>query len=1372
MGRPFDLIHHPLKQGYTLVEASAGTGKTYSITWLVTRLLLEKQIEIEHILVVTFTIAATEELDQRIRAHLTSLLGRWPRDDQDEVDEELAPLYEALSVQQRAAGPERLQRALDHFDLAQISTIHGFCGQLLRDFSLEAGIEVNQVQTHLTPLLEEVAEDYRSLVLSSASHDALRLMNALSKQLKHQTEHLMPIARHLEGGGWAEVLCDALVFPDNPGIPSSERLQELARASKSEKTPLAPPLFPEEEANEVDDAVSHQDMTFSGGKNESESDLKTEISSEAPSLFELSSIDPHPADVSPHDVIQAWDYIGAVFKNVLNIQIIPALLRDDLRQSLADELAKMNQVAVWKGGGGEAVQSVGWTAIERIVEVAHSGGSVTAVITALHKDLAYLSTSVIVRGLNRSKKKQNADFFDFSHPLSDLIDQLAGVMEKVTDGLRGWFRWGFVNYAQRELSQRKHAEGWMSPSDLIRYTFEALHKADGLFLNRAQARFRAALIDEFQDTDPLQWGIFEAVLPADQDTITYLIGDPKQSIYRFRGADLNAYLAVKGLVSPERTFTMARNFRSDPRVLNALNQHFDPRKEDLIPNHWDEVPAGEMSSGEGFFLDERVPYVHVDGGRTNRADSLPAVRWRYFDLELKQNGRDERLAEYVAEDVCLYLSQGHQIGAEGKQRPIGLNDIGILTRTNQFARDVASALARRGIASTIRNDASVFKTSAAAQLERFMRAMLLPEDEGALRAALSSPLLAMDAREVRERSEELRLVFITFHQIWLNQGFAPAFQQLLHHPLLSFVERALRQVDGARDLSQLMHTAERVQARMSSAGLTPELTLQWLRDRRLETDVEPEEADLVRPHVDSDAVEVVTVHRSKGLEYPILFCPDLWIVNKPKDGDLRVSEPDTPGELRTLDLRLNKSASRDVIFQKLIEAERREERRLLYVALTRAAHHCSIYLAVGARYFGEGTLLPMLMGVAPLPSKATRKQYDSLIQEHAQIRFLRSEGEVTFEIEHRVPSQTVWSVGSAEQHPLAVHHPRNATRENWQVASFSSLADVIQAKAGGRLSLEELPELDEASYRKVVAPLRFEGADPPLLNLTGSARFGQCIHALLQRLDFAECTQSDLERLTAVMLKAWGFEDQQVERVSLGIWLALDTPLAAPEPSTELGGWAKNEWEHFNLSDFSLRDLSRSHRRDEVQFDMLLSRNEVLSGALLNRILRLDPACQRLPLFPDSFKLEGQLKGSIDLMFRVQRGGRDRYYLADYKTHWLGDEGGAQLGHYHPEALHSVMGAQLYLLQSHLYQVVLYRLLKERLGDSYRHDEMFGGSYFLFLRGMSGELSRIRALGLDQGTAGVYVHRPPSKVTELLSLAFSDPQEVSRQLDTRFGGRS
>jgi exodeoxyribonuclease V beta subunit len=1360
MSIPFKLMEHDLISGYTLVEASAGTGKTYSITWLVVRLLLEQELRAEDLLVVTFTIAATEELDSRIRVHINEVLARWPRTEieatEDKLGGELWTLYQRLTLEQRDEAPKRLQHALDHFDLAQISTIHGFCGQMLRDYPLESGVDAKHIQTHLTPLFEEIAEDYRSLIISESSKSALRLMNVLSKKLKHDAESLIKICQYLEPEGWSAVYCDPLVLPSTPQCPAPDHLLTLVKQSLACILPPPPSPF-------ADDPSF--DLSFKD-EERSQLDLTTIVPEVVqPTLFgDLSPSVEMRSDVHPSHVVEAWSQIGVLFDHTVSLRLLPALMKEEWRDSLRVDLEALNQHAVWNAGGGVGDQNLGWEAIDLIVEMLHAKRPASSMVIALHLDLARLSTKGIVSKLNK-RKKDNKELLEFTHPLSEILDDLTLLMSEVLVAMRGWFRWGFAVYTQRELTRRKQREGWISTNDLIRLTHAALQKPDGAFLERVRSRFGAALIDEFQDTDPMQWGIFSTFLdPKHSRSITYLIGDPKQSIYRFRGADLNAYLAVKLGIKLDRAFTMSRNFRSDPRVLNALNQHFDPHQELHQVDHWSVIPAGTSSSGTGFFLDEQVPYVHIDGGKPNRASTFPALRWRYFELDLVTK-RDELLAEYVAEDISLFLSKSHLIGMPGEERQVGLADIGILTRTNDFAVQVSIALAKRGIASTIRGDGDVFKTRAITQLERLVRAMLLPEDAGALRAALAIELLGFDAWSVRTHSDQLKEVFTDLHGTWMAQGFASAFHALLHDPQLQLIERALRLSDGARDLSRMMHASERIQDRESRFALSPELTLQWLRERRLETDVETSEEDEVRPHIDTDAVQVVTVHRSKGLEYAILFCPDLWVVRRGGTGEICVTEPENPGELRALDMRLEKSDAKALIEKKIVEAGRREERRLLYVALTRAVHHCSIYLSVPKSNFHHSPLYPMFMGAVTLPkSNPKRPAYDSMIIERGEHRFLNASKEVAFEMECRVPKVTLWRGTTQEKTKLAVHITPQPSERDWRISSFTSLAHLIEAKKDRLVALEELPELDEITHGKVLAPIQYQGEQPPLIDVSGSARFGQCLHALLERLNFDECDERNVEYLTEMMLNAWGFDRSYSNRVARGIWLAIHTPLAASQPNPEEGQWAQQIWRQYTLSQFTLRDLARSQRRDEVKFELPLSNEQVLPARLINSILRLDPACHGLPSLPDDLNLMGFLKGSIDLMFRVTQNGQDRYYISDYKTHWLGDENGSQLGHYHPEALREVMNKHHYHLQSHLYQVVLHRLLEQRLGTGYQPEVHFGGSYYLFLRGMAGSESRIITHQGDQGCAGVYFHKPIYAVTELLSLALSNPHEAEQKL--------
>jgi exodeoxyribonuclease V beta subunit len=1408
---PFDLIAHPIENGFTLVEASAGTGKTYSITWLVIRLILERSLTAEQILVVTFTTAATEELRERIRSHITEVLATWHEAKARHSDDELARLYHGLSAEQQRQAPLQLQHVLEHFEDIQISTIHGFCSQALKDYGHEAGIESKPVNTHLQPLFDEIVDDYRSLVLSISSLPALRLMRVLKKELKvDRDQDLMPMCRMLEIGGWAHVLSDPLPLPPCDDIalqqrfvrliqasqvlthsevsqeqltsqinkdlnPSSTIIQTQNESSSNDHNPLPLPLgktvLDEESSYQAwEQKQTHLNQTHLN-QTHSTNDNQTIISDQ--------TVNNESISVMPTDVVDAWRHIAQNFERDLQKDVLVILKQESLYVDLRNELYNMNQQAVWNKGGGEEAQLLGWIAIQRLQELGIfevDCTTTTVVDPALIKallslttDLKTLSTQELKAKLNKRKKKENQIFFDFTHPICDAIDQMIALMSHIAIGMNAWFRQGFVSYALQEIPMRKAQEGWMSTDDLIHQTYQALQVANSTLLQALRTRYKTALIDEFQDTDPSQWGIFSRIFnPNEGQTPVYLIGDPKQSIYRFRGADLNAYLAVKSATAPHRRFTMSRNFRSDPRILNVLNQFFDGRTPNLQDHYWDNVPAGSSSEGKGFFEDERVPYIHVDGGRDNRLSEVPAIKWVYFpqDLNLKPN---EDLVEYVAADVAKFLKAEHQIGVEGKKRTVRVNDIGILVQTNKRARLVAAALARRGIPSTVVSDQSVYKTQAAAHCERLLRGILMPHNDEALRASLSASFFAMNAQDVSRYTEALRSIYVRIHELWVMQGLASAFRHLLYHPQLTLIQRILKQSDGAEILTHLTHLIERLQYAASHFTLSPELTLQWLRERRLEEGIEVADEDKVRPHIEEDAVEVVTIHRSKGLEYPILYCPDLWTSGSSvRKKNIMVLEPVQAGAPRSLDIRLLADSPpepyRDQAHKQVHAAEARERRRLLYVALTRAVHHCCLYVSLGNK-FQNNPLYFMLLGPDTTPYKK-KKDGEAMILDRMHERIAMVDHDVAWEVRYATPSKKPWKTETELQTQMAVHIHPNSTDPHFATSSFTSLSRQILSQKKFTFSLAEQPELDESNQTYARAAIPYHGAPPALLTLPRSARFGECVHALLEYLDFAKCDPTQLEKHIRHSFRQWGFPFNLIDDMRNGLWELLHTPLGIMT-------------QHLRL-----RDLAWSHRRQEISFEISLkslkandsvAHHDYLDANLLNQILALDPACEGIAPFPDHFILHGYLKGSIDLLFQHPQSNPPRYFIADYKSNWLGEGETSSLAHYHPNALQLVMTEHLYILQSHIYLVALYRLLQQKLGHTFNPKQHMGASLYLFIRGLAGMQSVIPAEHAfhinnpdgsitQQHIAGLYVHRPPVQVTALLSTALDQPHIARKQL--------
>ena len=1318
---PFNLLQHPLRSGFTLVEASAGTGKTYSITWLVARLLLEYKVDVSQLLVVTFTIAATEELRTRIRDHLNELI--LELDDLNEGSD-LWTLLNALPPEDQAQAQSRLQEALDRFEEAQISTIHGFCSSALRDFGIEAGVETRKVNTHIQPLLDEIIDDYRSLILSSASLNALRVMESHRTSLRVQRSDLVEIAQKLEKGGWSAILCDPLYLIE--GVEYSSELLDC--------TEITPSI---------------------------ESDSPADLSDD----HHVNSQTPKNSRIQIHHIVEAWDKGAQWLCTFLDTTFIPQLSKPEVYEHFYEAYQELEESALWRKDSNTPKLKAAVDVLKDLMEEWNDDRSrLSALLTRL-QSLSYLTTTWF-----RKQQLKKSAHADFSHPLTELFEQLTHHLDLCLKSMRTWFRKGCVEYLTQMIPQRKHEGGWMSTDDLIHLTHHALTQSTSgtpnPFRAALQNRFRAALIDEFQDTDPAQWGIFEAIFHPQQTPHAcpvYLIGDPKQSIYRFRGADLNAYLSVKLQVDPERRFTMSRNFRSDPRVLNALNQLFDPYHDEFTVDHWQSAPPGTPSQNEGYFEDEHVPYIHVDGGRPNRLESAPALRWVYFDLELKANV-DEHLMDFVAEDVCRFLKQNHQIGHGDKKRPVHVGDIGILVRKNDRAKAVAQALAKRGIAAKIRSDYSVFKTITAQYCERLLRGILMPNEEETFKAALSVPLLGLTAIEVRESADALHDLFLEIHQQWFTQSLATAFQTLLYHPQLKLTQRILSQPDGAQHLTHLMHVVERIQYEANRLQLGPELALQWLREKRLAETTETEEVDQIRPHIEEAAVEVVTIHSSKGLEYPILFCPDLSVIKTKRKMDIVELEPDEAGQAKALDLRLDEESPplplRKEALERVHLAQRREERRLTYVALTRAVHHCSIYFSI-KRGCADGQLYPLLMG-SRAKKKYTQAKLNESFRTDFQERFTHTSNEIVFEVVDEWPEFTRLYEKESPHPPLAVHEHPTPSNPHWKRASFSALSRLIQETSSLRQFLGEDREIDESEILHLQKPISYEGPLPPLASAPKNSRFGLCLHEILENLDF-QCTEETLHHKTVALLRVWNFSTKIAKTVSSALWTALHTPLGSP------------------LKSLQLADIPVKHRRDEVRFEIKLTSPTPLSAPLLNGILALDPQCHQLAPFPQDFQWQGFLKGTLDLLFKHPQS--QQYWIGDYKSNWLGEHQQTGLAFYHPLALHQVMIHHLYLLQSHLYLLALHRLLKERLGTRYDFQTHFGGSIYLFLRGLCGQESQIPSplstftsstpslsSPSQVDVAGVYIHTPPRIVIELLDLAFKDArtaQDVLTQIQNQ-----
>ena len=647
--------------------------------------------------------------------------------------------------------------------------------------------------------------------------------------------------------------------------------------------------------------------------------------------------------------------------------------------------------------------------------------------------------------------------------------------------------------------------------------------------------------------------------------------------------------------------------------------------------------------------------------------------------------------------VCSEIERLLELGGRGKaligDRPVAASDIAIIVRTNREAQDVQSVLRQANIPSVVYTGESVFKSDEALELEQIFTAVSDPADEGKVKVALATRMLGMSgddlARTIEDETEwEKRLTrFEEYRLFWLRAGFISMARELVAReqikPRLGALPAGERRLTNLLHLLELLHRAE-TREKLGVEGL-----LKWLNERRQLVQDSTVEEHQIRLETDELAIRIVTVHKSKGLEYPITFCPFLW-------GDSRI----TPSVITYHDKEDNYQSVIDVSMtpdettKECAETEQLAENiRLTYVALTRAKYRC--YAAWGYINNSETSALAYLFhgralsrcDLAALEAHM-RSLSDEALTDELMSLAQRSQGAIELlPVPEERSSYSLLARPAPE--PLRLRPFTGQIERDWRVSSFSALTS-------GKDELAELPDRDRELQEEPPAVEAVAQAEvsPGLSVFTFPAgpRAGSCLHEILQRVDFARFESKETRALVADKLARYGFAPDWVDTACLLIRNVLTTPL--------------NEERSFTLS-----TLGTADRLHEVEFHVplelitpkglgsLLAPGEGHGEAFAGGLIR------KLGFRP----VKGMLKGYIDLVFH-----RDgRYYIVDWKSNYLGaspeDYAGAQLS--------TVMGREFYTLQYHLYIVALHRFLELRLPD-YQYDKHFGGVYYLFLRGM------------------------------------------------------
>jgi exodeoxyribonuclease V beta subunit len=908
-------------------------------------------------------------------------------------------------------------------------------------------------------------------------------------------------------------------------------------------------------------------------------------------------------------------------------------------------------------------------------------------------------------------------------------------------------RVAYAAAARVEVAERMQSGRLFTYDDMLTRLRSALadRERGAAAADRLRERYRVVMVDEFQDTDPVQWDILRRAFVGHRTLI--LIGDPKQAVYAFRGADVYSYLDA--VAQADQVQTLSTNWRSDAALLDGLDRLM-----------------GGAALGESEIVVRPVRADH-DERRLVSADSPETVvplRVRVIphppDAERVasvQVLRPRITADLVA-DITAVLASDLHLDLDGKPRPVQPADIAVLVRTNQRGEAIRDALVAAKVPAVMLGSGSVFSSALAEDWLTLLVALEQPRQASVRQAALTcfvgwtfATLAAADESKLSDLTQQVRW----WSRVLAGRGVAALVETVSTDTHL--VERLLASTDGERRLTDLRHLGQSLHAAMVSGQLGVSALVEWLRARMAEARGSTAPEGTRRLETDARAVSVLTVHRSKGLEFPLVYLPDAWdrhVGSRDEGGILRLHDNPAASDLEAgrgdcvLDVGGRWGPGRSDRWRRCQAEDAGEDLRLFYVAATRA--QCQLVTWWAPSHNTPASALQRLL----------YRPTDERVSMPAAACDLTGDPFSARDLGPHVALETLADRAPTPSHPpghsvatLIARPFDRALDTEWRRTSYSGLTAAVHGSATPSAGVASEPEPskeddEEGPASSEMSPdgqLDGWSLPSPMADLPTGAEFGVAVHAVLENVDpQAVDLETEVRQAAQTVLGRLPSGDLTAERLAAALIPAFGTPL---------GPLARHR---------TLADIPRADRLSELGFELPLAggevtRAEIVVADLVFLLREHLPSDDPLARYPEMLadpalatqSLRGYLTGSIDAVLRVRDPDDEpRYLVVDYKTNWLGPQDGRPLtvGDYAPARMAEAMLRAHYPLQALLYSVAVHRLLRWRQPgyDPVRH---LGGVLYLFVRGMAGPQTPVE----NQVPYGVFSWRPPAALVSELS---------------------